>query len=48
MNDADSAAAVAVAPAARHWLTCGLTRTPVSAAAPAGNSQTDTATDIRV
>ncbi|CNL25239.1 Uncharacterised protein [Mycobacterium tuberculosis] len=48
MNDAESAAAVAVAPAARHWVVLGRTKNQVRTAALDGNSHTDAATDDTV
>jgi hypothetical protein len=48
VNDADSAAAVAAAPALCHRVVCRRTRCQVSIAALVGNSQTDAATEVSV
>jgi hypothetical protein len=58
VNDADIAADVAAAPAARHWPEAeeadnsdgvvGLSRNQVSMAALDGNSQTEAATELKV
>ena len=48
MNDADRAAAVADAPAVRHWVLIGRNRNQVKVAALVGNSQTDAASEFRV
>ena len=48
VNDAESAAAVAVAPAARHCVVRGRAKNHVRTAALDGNSQTDAATDVTV
>jgi 6-phosphogluconolactonase (cycloisomerase 2 family) len=48
VKDADSAAAVAVTAAARHWQASGRTRCQVSIAALDGNSHTDAATEDSV
>ena len=56
MNDADSAAAVAAAPAVRHWVLPGRvtgrpdrrSRFHVSTAALTGNSQTAAASELSV